>query len=232
MIRSYVTKLLDCKHFVKDYNPDRPVVPAPFSIYIWCHIEFPDHSKDDPTPPPELLILPENVSIADTKLEASKAFQEVYVMFKRFEAEEMLDYGSLGDSMTLKLLVGTRGSIRVRGRCHGIHGLGRFRMERGVDNWVVDCTCGAKDDDGEKMLACDECETWQHTRCAGIDDQEEIPAKYVCTRCFNPDLEEPNMDGQYTIWTELSKKMITCRSVMKGKGRRQMSILNPAFGVH
>lgn len=112
MITSSVTKLLDCKHFVKDYNPDQPVLPAPFSIYIWCHVEFSDYSKDDPTPPPELLVLPENVSIADTKLEVSKAFQEVYVILKRFEAQEMLDYGSLDESMTLKLLVGSRGSIK------------------------------------------------------------------------------------------------------------------------
>lgn len=30
---------------------------------------------------------------------------------------------------------------------------------------MVLCTCGVKDDDGERMIACDICQTWMHTRC-------------------------------------------------------------------
>lgn len=237
MIMSSATRLLDCKHYVKDYKPDKPETSSPFAIYLWCHVELTDCSKDDLTLPPELLILPDNVSVADLKIEATKAFQEVYVMFKRFEAEEMLEYGPLDDSMTLKLLVGSRGSVKVRGRCLGTHGIGRFRMERGTENWIVDCACGAKDDDGEKMLACDECETWQHTRCAGIDDQDEIPAKFVCTRCIDPDTEqESNQDDQFSDDVDKfmpSKKSKTCRaSVVESKGRRNTSVFNPTFGVH
>ncbi|KAM1001890.1 hypothetical protein ACFX2C_002378 [Malus domestica] len=52
-------------------------------------------------------------------------------------------------------------------------------LERGLESWTVDCTCGAKDDDGERMFACDTCGVWQHTRCAGIHSSDEIPAKFV-----------------------------------------------------
>nr|CAB3489593.1 unnamed protein product [Digitaria exilis] len=56
-------------------------------------------------------------------------------------------------------------------------------MERGVDNWTVSCSCGATDDDGERMLSCDSCHVWQHTRCAGISDFDQVPKRYVCKSC-------------------------------------------------
>jgi hypothetical protein len=28
-------------------------------------------------------------------------------------------------------------------------------------------TCGTQDDDGERMIACDVCGIWMHTRCSG-----------------------------------------------------------------
>lgn len=47
----------------------------------------------------------------------------------------------------------------------------------------VRCECGAQDDDGERMVACDICEVWQHTRCCGIDDSETVPPLFVCSGC-------------------------------------------------
>lgn len=42
-------------------------------------------------------------------------------------------------------------------------------MKKGLENWIVDCMCGDKDDDDrEKMFACDTCGVWQYTRCCGI----------------------------------------------------------------
>jgi hypothetical protein len=40
-------------------------------------------------------------TIADLKTEAKRTFQEVYAMFKRFEADKFLDFCSLEDSITL-----------------------------------------------------------------------------------------------------------------------------------
>ncbi|KAJ4954131.1 hypothetical protein NE237_030963 [Protea cynaroides] len=182
---SSATKLIDCKQFVKVYAKSEEKTDSvnPFAIRVSCSVELLDHPKDYTAPPPELIVLPLNATVADLKVEATKAFQEVYVLFRRFQAEELLDYGSVDDSTRVKFLVGLRGSLRVRGRCLGKHGLRRFRMERGIESWTVDCTCGAKDDDGERMLACDSCGVWQHTRCAGIDDFAAVPARFVCGRC-------------------------------------------------
>ena len=184
---SSAEKLLDCKHFVKDYRVES--ITNSSAICLSCEVELIDESEDSAiNPPPELIILHPNATVSDLKLETSKAFQEVYLMFTRFQAEELLGYGSVDDTTQVKLLLGsTTESVRVRGICAGKNGLSRFRMERGVERWTVDCSCGAKDDDGERMLACDICGVWRHTRCSGIDDSDAVPAKFVCHRCRSSD---------------------------------------------
>ena len=73
------------------------------------------------------------------------------------------------DANDSRLRGSSSGAVRVRGRCNTKYGLSRFWAERGTETWIVDCVCGTKDDDGERMLACDNCSIWQHTRCVGID---------------------------------------------------------------
>lgn len=178
-------KLLDSKQFMKVYKDDRMAVENPNAIHLWCHVDLSEESKDDLVIPPELIILPLNATLGDLRTETTKAFQDVYAMFKRFQADELVHFGPIKDSFTVNFLVGQSGSIQVQGRCPAKYGLKRYRMERGVENWTVDCTCGAKDDDGERMLACDSCGVWLHTRCVGIDVSDAIPGKFVCSRCVN-----------------------------------------------
>ncbi|CAI9090444.1 OLC1v1025220C1 [Oldenlandia corymbosa var. corymbosa] len=180
------TVLLDCKQFVKDYQPEKFLLASkPHAIQLLCEVDMMEYSEENvANPPPELLILSSDATIADLKLEACKAFQEVYILFRRFQAEELMGYGGVGDTTQVKLLLGSAEFVRVKGKCYGKNGLSRFRMERGVERWTVDCSCGAKDDDGERMLACDSCGVWQHTRCSGIHDSDGVPLKYVCPRCI------------------------------------------------
>lgn len=109
------TKILDCKHFIKDYSSS-PV--NPFAVYLWCHVELSDEANECPSPPPELLVFPLKATVSDLKTEVAKAFQEVYAMFKSFEVEELLGYSSMDDSITLKFLIGTNGVMRVKGDAH------------------------------------------------------------------------------------------------------------------
>ncbi|KAK8673691.1 hypothetical protein V6N13_112009 [Hibiscus sabdariffa] len=180
---SSAEKLLDCKQFVKDYEHDKPSSGNGVVVCLSCQLELVDQSEEIvPDPPAELVVLPVNATVQDLKTEASKAFQVVYLAFRRFQAEELLGYNGVEDSTQVKLL-GSTGSVRVRGRCLGKNGLNKFRVERGMERWTVDCICGAKDDDGERMLACDACGVWQHTRCSGINDSAAVPAKFICSRC-------------------------------------------------
>ncbi|GAB2277246.1 hypothetical protein Dimus_011953 [Dionaea muscipula] len=186
---SLATKLLDCKHFVKDYKPESALSDAnPSATLLFCQLELVDNSEEggggggySVNPPPELVVLPPNADISDLKAEASKAFQNLYIVFKGLQVEELVDYGAADGSTPIKFLMKSTDSVRVRGRWRAKnYGLGRFRMERGPERWTVDCVCGAVDDDGERMLACDICGVWQHSRCAGIPDFDTVPARFVC----------------------------------------------------
>ncbi|KAJ0972148.1 hypothetical protein J5N97_020107 [Dioscorea zingiberensis] len=182
-------KLLDCKQFIKHYDElsQNHIQSNPFALYVWCHMELVDQPKDYTAPPPELLILPSAATVLDLKIQATKAFQETYLMFQRFQVEDLLGHveDDVKDSTSVEHLLGANKSVRIRGRCllADRQALEHFRMERGTEMWTVDCSCGAKDDDGERMMACDACGVWQHTRCAGIDDHDDVPAKFVCKKC-------------------------------------------------
>ncbi|GAB2287189.1 hypothetical protein Dimus_021573 [Dionaea muscipula] len=185
-MRDAATKLLDCKQFVKDYKLETSLADAnPSTTLLFCQLELLDCSEGYSTnpPPPELVVLPPNAAISDLKAEASKAFQEVYISYKGFQVEEVLGYGAVDESTPIRFLMKSLDTVCVRGRWKGKNGLGRFRMERGLERWTVDCRCGATDDDGERMLACDVCGVWQHTRCVGIPDFDVVPARFVCSLC-------------------------------------------------
>ncbi|XP_020589393.1 LOW QUALITY PROTEIN: PHD finger protein At1g33420 [Phalaenopsis equestris] len=189
-------KILDCKHFVKHYDEHfKPLSPSsnPHELHIWCKVELFDEPADYTSPPPELVVLPANATIADLKLQATKAFRETYIVFQRFQPEQVVGYNKVLEPK-IKQLMDENGVVVIRGRCLAGDGkLGRFRMERGIESWEVDCTCGAKDDDGERMMACDVCGVWQHTRCTGIDDEEKVPDKFICIKCTGCCLTSPTI---------------------------------------
>ncbi|KAF5205226.1 Phd finger protein [Thalictrum thalictroides] len=180
---SSAMKLLDCKQFVKDYESGRIAITNPFALTLSCQVELIEQPADYTNPPPEPVYLPLNATIANLKIEATKAFQDVYPLFNRFQVEELCGYDQVEESNQVKFLVGHTGLVKVRGRFLLLHGLEHFRMERGTELWSVSCLCGAKDDDGERMLACDACGIWQHTRCVGINDLNPVPERFLCIKC-------------------------------------------------
>lgn len=47
----------------------------------------------------------------------------------------------------------------------------------------MQCRCGTTDDDGERMIVCDGCGFWMHTRCNGIHDEDDDPRGFMCEPC-------------------------------------------------
>jgi hypothetical protein len=47
----------------------------------------------------------------------------------------------------------------------------------------VQCCCGVGDDDGERMIMCDSCGFWVHTRCNGLRDNQQEPSGFACKPC-------------------------------------------------
>ncbi|CAN8069146.1 unnamed protein product [Agarophyton chilense] len=52
------------------------------------------------------------------------------------------------------------------------------------------CPCGSKENSGV-MIACDQCNTWQHGKCMGFRRNNELPENYFCNIC-RPDQMRPN----------------------------------------
>merc|ERR1719187_1881264 len=55
---------------------------------------------------------------------------------------------------------------------------------------VVHCVCSHTEGDG-MMVQCESCLTWQHGQCLGIDQEGQVPDKYMCSVCQNPPLGRP-----------------------------------------
>lgn len=47
----------------------------------------------------------------------------------------------------------------------------------------MSCTCGTRVDDGERMVECEVCGVWLHTRCQGVPDAGSIPDDFICSKC-------------------------------------------------
>jgi hypothetical protein len=69
------------------------------------------------------------------------------------------------------------------------------RMKRGIERWTMDCSFGAKDDDGDRILACDKCGVWRHTICFDINTQP-VPIHFICLKCQNSDFKSKSI-GNY-----------------------------------
>lgn len=86
-------------------------------------------------------------------------------------------------SDTIFGLVEVGGKVVFEGRNEEGGTMNEDKFEGNGTKFVVDCACGAKENDGERMVTCDICEVWQHTRCVRIPNDQEIPTIFLCSRC-------------------------------------------------
>ncbi|XP_063700645.1 uncharacterized protein LOC134830957 [Culicoides brevitarsis] len=57
---------------------------------------------------------------------------------------------------------------------------------------VINCICAYPEEDG-LMIQCELCLCWQHGICNGIVKESQVPEKYVCLICRNPQRGRPSM---------------------------------------
>ncbi|KAJ0546888.1 putative chromatin regulator PHD family [Helianthus annuus] len=187
--------VLDTKYFVKDYGAEM------FSKYeseteekskLYCTVAIQDkgeiyvHGEGEKkfiTAPYETIMLRNNATFDELIEEVEKNFKEIYWGLKSFMIGSIMNINPNGSDQVFR--VTKSGSKLVFQGKLGDMGMNRESIyESGSrQRFFVDCGCGAKDDDGERMVACDICEVWQHTRCLNIPNNEEIPNIYVCSRC-------------------------------------------------
>ncbi|KAF3486466.1 hypothetical protein F2Q69_00055597 [Brassica cretica] len=180
--------ILNCKGFVKEW----PLLSHQEKNYLTvsCQV-LPNHEEvlrdfTRKLPPGELVMVPQNATIRELKSAAEKALRDTYFVMENFEVLEIKkkDLEKIDETSGVKSdgnkIMMTEFLVTGFGLDTGTE----LRYEGGFDDWTVECRCGARDDDGERMVACDACKVWHHTKCHSIEDDEVVPQVFLCNRCF------------------------------------------------
>ncbi|KAJ9554118.1 LOW QUALITY PROTEIN: hypothetical protein OSB04_018163 [Centaurea solstitialis] len=134
-----------------------------------------------PLPPGELVVVPRWMTVGQLREVAQCALRDTCCIM-----ESEANWRVERDTGRGGAIVRGGGWAQVWVRGCGLD-LGTALRYEGGDGYAVestvDCECGARDDDGERMVACDECHVWKHTRCCGIEDDEAAPMEFVCSEC-------------------------------------------------
>ncbi|XP_051141119.1 PHD finger protein MALE MEIOCYTE DEATH 1 [Andrographis paniculata] len=147
--------------------------------------------------PREYVAVPLYATVGDLKLSVQKAMQDTYCMMEKMFVTEILEMEETRDEEVVFGAVESGRELSMR--CCGLDMEESLRYQGGTETWTVRCKCGTSDDDGERMVACDVCETWQHTRCSGIEDSEGVPRLFVCDDCCNS-LAPASRKCNYEVW--------------------------------
>ncbi|KAL0908708.1 hypothetical protein M5K25_023214 [Dendrobium thyrsiflorum] len=173
--------VLDGKHWIKkfplvDDNDDRLRF-----LCKWSPSTSEMKKLTRPLPPPELVVVETHASVGDLRGEAEKAMRESYCMMEGFRLWRV--DGVEGEEWDPVMVGGAESGSVVMVSGEGADLECELRYEGGADSWAVGCACGARDDDGERMVACDSCDVWHHTRCIGISDGQPVPPMFLCSSC-------------------------------------------------
>eukprot|EP01051_Picozoa_sp_SAG22_P008190 SAG22_NODE_610_length_8597_cov_4.848906_2_plen_662_part_00 len=132
--------------------------------------------------PIDEIVVPVDADLETLKAAAEKHFKAIYPPLSKFEARTIRFRDStkpLAEHQIVQDIQRRRGLdivFEIVGTGHNLN------LVNGVDPSVkVQCVCGTCSDDGERMVACNACGTWLHTRCIGMHDAETIPGDYNLT---------------------------------------------------
>ncbi|TKY56679.1 PHD finger protein MALE MEIOCYTE DEATH 1 [Spatholobus suberectus] len=177
-----VQTILDSRYFVKEW-PVRDEMEQQVLTFI-CHLQpnFVEMKYElKGLPCGEVVVVPLHATVGDLKRAAEAALRDTYCIAERLIVTDIKELMGVSDEEVLFGLIQSGVELCVRGIAIDL--CTPLKYQGGSDNWKVRCECGAQDDDGERMVACDICEVWQHTRCCGIEDSETVPPLFVCTGC-------------------------------------------------
>ncbi|XAR73574.1 hypothetical protein NMG60_11007585 [Bertholletia excelsa] len=180
LVKMAAQVILDSKHFVKNW----PFVDGDDELLRYFCRVIPSFRDAESTqfPPGECVVVPLHSTVGDLKTAVEESMRDTYSAMENLVVTEIEGMEEVGDEEVLFGAIESGSEVWVRGV--GMeYDASETQYEGGAENWTVRCRCGAKDDDGERMVACDVCEIWQHTRCCGIADAEAVPPLFVCAGC-------------------------------------------------
>ncbi|XP_022877144.1 PHD finger protein MALE STERILITY 1 isoform X1 [Olea europaea var. sylvestris] len=189
--------ILDTKYFFKEYGGEfgsKSVVNKSklYCAVVWSTCDGGALSLVKVATPYECFILENNATFDELKVEVQKTFREIYLGLRNFIAESVTGFNLKGTDLVFEM-VRPGGKITFEG-IEGQREIVNSGIYEGLtSNFVVDCGCGTKYDDGERMVCCDICDVWQHTRCVQIPNSEEIPNIFLCKTCEQDILHFPSI---------------------------------------
>ncbi|KAL6276725.1 hypothetical protein ACE6H2_020326 [Prunus campanulata] len=112
--------------------------------------------------------------VTDLKGQVTRLIQDTYHALSNFTITEMEGEGT--DELKENMWVKGDGADMD---CNYV--------AEGGGAWLVTCTCGAKDDDGENMIECDTYREWKHIECLINDGFKlEDNTGFICSICSAP----------------------------------------------
>ncbi|CAN8266856.1 unnamed protein product [Cochlearia groenlandica] len=181
--------ILNCKSFVKEWS--LPSYQEQNSLTVSCNV-LPNHQEllrdfTRKLPSGELVTVPRNATIRELKSAVEKALRDTYCVMDTFEVTEIKNKDLVKIDETSGLLSEESSNVKTEFVVigFGLDTVTELRYEGGYDDWTVECKCGARDDDGERMVACDDCKVWHHTMCNSIEDDEDVPLVFLCNKCLS-----------------------------------------------
>ncbi|XP_061357149.1 PHD finger protein MALE MEIOCYTE DEATH 1-like [Gastrolobium bilobum] len=184
--------ILDSRHFVKEWALRDEM--GQHVLKFICHLK--GNFMDTKSELGEIVMVPLHATVGDLKLAAEAALRDTYCIAEGLIVTEIAELMDVGDEEVLFGLIQSGMELSVRGIAIDL--CTPLKYQRGAGNWKVRCECGACDDDGERMVACDICEVWQHTRCCGIHDSETVPPLFMCSSCCDS-LVPPRIESGFSV---------------------------------
>ncbi|EEF34840.1 PHD finger protein At2g01810 [Ricinus communis] len=178
--------ILDCKHFFKEWQYKSSNEDALLTLICQVRPSYDELANELtwPLPPGEPVMAPECATVFELKLTVQCALRDTYCVMDNFVVNDIEIGGLVAREEGQDLLkCGLEDGMKVWVRGSGLDLDTKLRYQGGDNDWTVDCKCGAKDDDGERMVACDACHVWQHTRCNSIKDDASPPTLFLCRMC-------------------------------------------------
>lgn len=178
--------VLDSKFLVKEYSGEPPATPEleiEGKSNLFCTVRF-KHQEVTTTLPYECIAMRNNATVDELKEEVERNLREIYWGLRSFVVEGIVGLKAQGRDLVFGL-VEVGGKLVFEGKGGGDEeGISLlFFNNGGMEKRIVECVCGAVEDDGERMVACDICEIWQHTRCVQIPNDQQVPHIFICNRC-------------------------------------------------
>ncbi|KAK4484107.1 hypothetical protein RD792_011327 [Penstemon davidsonii] len=171
--------ILDSKYLVKEYcdeitpndDDDMNKKTVYCALILAYNIVTPYHC----------FVLKSNATFDELKYEVEKTFRETYFGLSNFVVMSIENIYPHGSDLVFK-------TVKPDSKIVIKYDQGDININEGLliginNDLIVDCICGTKDDDGERMISCDICQVWQHTRCVEIQDEDEIPIIFICNTC-------------------------------------------------